>query len=89
MLVTYLVTHKAGARHELLFNKPASSSEVGLLNNLVRLKQHNSVPLIISLTFVNLVTPKAAARHELLFNKLVSEVGLLYTSVRPKQHDKV
>ncbi len=36
-----LVTPKAGAKHELLFNEPAS--EVGLLNIQVGLKLHNKV----------------------------------------------
>jgi len=36
MIVMILVTPKVKAKHELLFNKLAS--EVGLLNNKVRLK---------------------------------------------------
>jgi hypothetical protein len=36
-----LVKPKAAAKHELLFNQPAS--EMGLLNIKVRLKQHKKV----------------------------------------------
>ncbi len=36
-------------------------SEVGLLNSQVRLRKHNSVTKVISLTFMILVTPRAGA----------------------------
>ncbi len=41
LAITNLVTPKAGAKHELLFNKAASMA--GLLYIKVRLKQHNKV----------------------------------------------
>jgi hypothetical protein len=32
LTILKLVTHKAGTKHEFLFNEPASGSEAGLLN---------------------------------------------------------
>jgi len=37
-----LVTTKAGAEHELLFYKPASAIEAGLLSIEIRLEQDNT-----------------------------------------------
>jgi hypothetical protein len=54
-------TPKAGAKHELLFNK----LEVGLLNISLTLVAQQSAAKIIPLTNVNLVTPKAGAKYEL------------------------
>ncbi len=70
-----LVTLIVGAKHELLFNEPAT--EAGLLNIKVELERNNnSVTKFVAMTVKNLVTPKAAARLELLLNKLTSGASL-------------
>ncbi len=63
-----LVTPKAGAKRELLSNKPAT--EVGVLKILAE---------IISISIMNLVTPKAGAERELLSNKQASASECHYT----------
>jgi hypothetical protein len=65
-----LVSPKAAAKHELLFNQTTSSS----LNTEVALKQGKIYDLITISELMNCValsyvTPKAAAKHELLSNK--------------------
>jgi hypothetical protein len=82
--VVNLLTPKAGAKHELLFNKPACVAD--LLNIQVGLKRHISVTKIIPLTFMNLVTPKGQTKYKLLFNKLASVAGWLNIQVRLKRH---
>ncbi len=72
-----LVTLIIGAKHELLFNEPAT--EAGLLNIKVGLERNNnSVTKFVAMTVKNLVTPKAAARLELFLNKLTSGASLRY-----------
>jgi hypothetical protein len=62
-----LVTHKAGAKHELLFNKPNS---VEHLSQTQAVQQ--SVAKFMATLVMNLFTPKAGAKLERLFNKPVS-----------------
>jgi hypothetical protein len=63
-----LVKPKDGAKHDVLFNKPAS--DMALLNIKVRLKQWNqTVTKIMAKNDVNLVTPEAAVKRELLLKK--------------------
>ncbi len=54
MTTLNLVTPKAGAKHELLLNKPAS--EVGLLKNTHALLQLLGVTKFVTITAVTLVT---------------------------------
>jgi hypothetical protein len=63
LTIINLITPKVGAKHEILFNKPAL--EAGLLNIQDRLKRHNSVTKIVSVTVMNFVIPKAATKQEL------------------------
>jgi hypothetical protein len=58
---------KAGAKHDHLFNKPASVEHPSW--NYVA---QQSVTKIITMTILNLATPKAGAKHEFLFNKPAS-----------------
>ncbi len=64
MTIMNLITPKAGAKNELLFNElrwfvdHPSQNQVG----------QQIVTKIISMTIMNLETPKAGAKHELLFN---------------------
>jgi hypothetical protein len=52
------VTPKAGAKHKLLFNKPAS----GFIEHLsLTYEAQQSVTKMISVTKMNLVTPKTGA----------------------------
>ncbi len=68
-----LATPKVGAKHELLFDKPASE-------NISRTQAaHQRVTKIISMTTMNSVTPKVGARHELLFDKLVFVENISWT----------
>ncbi len=70
-----VVTPKAGAKHEILFNKMAS--EVGLLNIKSGLSSTIKCDQNKIWQFWILVTHKAGAKHEILFNKMDLEVGLL------------
>ncbi len=65
--VVNLVTLKAGAEHELLFNKRASRWQ-----HLLTSEMEQRVTKIVFLTLMNLVTLKAGAKLELLFNKPAS-----------------
>jgi hypothetical protein len=73
-----LVTPKAAAKHEFLFNKQAFqaylsakvAAEASLLN------ESSSVTKLVPLIVINLVTPKAATTLELLFKKLAFEAYL-------------
>ncbi len=56
----------------LMFNKPTSASEVGLLNIKSYLSSTTKCDKIISVTIMHLVTPKAGAKHELSFNEPAS-----------------
>ncbi len=76
-IVIILVTPKAAAKHELLFNKLAFqvylsakvATEAGLFNKSSSSSAALGVTKFVATIFINLVTPKAAAKHELLFNK--------------------
>jgi hypothetical protein len=75
------VTSKAGARHELLFNKLSSGLCGGFVEHLKSdLSSKTKCDQNHSSAFANLVTPKAGAKHELLFKKL-AEVVLLIISL--------
>ncbi len=65
MKILNLVTLKVGAKHELLFNKPALSRTLAAQQSVIK---------FIAMTVINLVTPKAAAKQKLLFNKPASVV---------------
>ncbi len=70
MVVINLVTFKAVAKLEHLFNKAAS--DTSLLNTRQREVAQQSVTNFITMILTNVaVSPKAAAKLELLFNKLV------------------
>jgi hypothetical protein len=69
-----LVTPKAGAKHELLFDKPASEH----LNQVDVAQQ--SVAKFTTMTNKNLVTSKAQAKLDLLCNKPKYEADLLHKS---------
>jgi hypothetical protein len=68
-----VVTPKAEAKLERLFNKLASGFKKWIVEHLSQTKAaQQSVIKFIVFTVAILVTPKAAAKHELLFNKLAS-----------------
>ncbi len=52
-----LVTSKAGAKHELLFNRRASELDISAAQL--------NVPKYMTITFINFLTPRGAAKLEL------------------------
>ncbi len=72
MIIMILVTPKAGAQHEFLFNKLASALFVKYVSPTNVTPQ--SVAIIIHLSVLILVTPKAGAMHDLLLKELALEV---------------
>ncbi len=69
-----LVTPKAGAKHDILFDKPASKH----LNQVYVAQQ--SVSKFTTMTNKNLVKSKAQAKLDLLLNKPKYEADLLHKS---------
>ncbi len=72
-----LVTPKARAKQEPLFNEPASDIYqrwVCWTFKLDLAQTQQSVIKITALVFINLVTPKARAKHEPLFNNPASDI---------------
>jgi hypothetical protein len=64
LTIMNLVTPKAVAKHDLLFNKPASGGIVGFVEKPSQTQvAHQSVTKIMSPMIGNFVTPKAAARR--------------------------
>ncbi len=57
-----LVTPKAAAKHEPLFNKPASEADLVSFSHY--LAEQQSVIKFMAILFKNLVTPKAAAETD-------------------------
>jgi hypothetical protein len=70
MIVMILVTPKAGAQHEFLFNKLASALFAKHVSPTNVTPQ--SVAIITHLSVLILVTPKAGAMHELFLKELAS-----------------
>jgi hypothetical protein len=69
MTIMSFVIPEAGAKHKLLFNKPAS----GFIEHLsLTYEAQQSVTKIIPVTIMNLVTPKAGDKCEPWFNKLAA-----------------
>jgi hypothetical protein len=78
VIILNLVSPKVGAKHELLFKKPASEVAFEHLNLTKAVQQ--SVTQILSVTMLNLVTPKVEAKPEHLFKKPASEVAFEHLS---------
>jgi hypothetical protein len=69
MTIMSFVIPEAGAKHKLLFNKPAS----GFIEHLsLTYEAQQSVTKIVSVTIMTYIAPEAGVKCKLLFDKLAS-----------------
>ncbi len=87
MSITNLVTPKAGAKGELLFNKPALGGFVE--HQSLTKAAEQSVTKIVFLTIMIRETLKGGSKPNLLFNKPASESGLLNKSWHSFRCDQI